>query len=146
MTSPWRLRGRFGRQAVDARRTVRIDAVLRLAERFVHDLGQLLGGGVADLEPYVDNALAARLRHTLQTATDLAGAMHPDFSDYAEVRIAGDVLDLAKPVRAAVEFDDRSTWSPGSQHVTVRARRRVRIDLVFDAAITTIVDQRIELV
>ena len=72
--------------------------------------------------------------------------MRPNFADYAEVRIAGDVLDLAEPVRAVVEFDDRSSWSAGPEHPAVRARRRVRIELLFDAAITTILDHRIELV
>jgi hypothetical protein len=72
--------------------------------------------------------------------------MRPDFGDYAEVRISGDVLNLAQPVQVAVEFDDRSTWSASPVEAAIRARRRVRLELVFDAAITTVLDHRVELV
>jgi hypothetical protein len=120
--------------------------VLRLVERFVYDLGMLLAGNTADLEPYVEATVAARLRTTLQRVQRSGRAMRPDFGDYAEVRISGDVLNLAQPVQVAVEFDDRSTWSASPVEAAIRARRRVRLELVFDAAITTVLDHRVELV
>ena len=90
--------------------------------------------------------VAARLRTTLQRVQRSGRVMRPDFGDYAEVRISGDVLDLAQPVQVAVEFDDRSTWSASPVDAAIRARRRVRLELVFDAAITTVLDHRVELV
>jgi hypothetical protein len=106
----------------------------------------LLAGNTADLEPYVEATVAARLRTTLQRVQRSGRAMRPDFGDYAEVRISGDVLNLAQPVQVAVEFDDRSTWSASPVEAAIRARRRVRLELVFDAAITTVLDHRVELV
>jgi hypothetical protein len=146
MTIPTRVRGRLSRGDADARRTQRVGDVLRLAERFVYDLGMLLAGNTADLEPYVEATVAARLRTTLQHVQRSGRAMRPDFGDYAEVRISGDVLNLVQPVQVAVEFDDRSTWSASPVEAAVRARRRVRLELVFDAAITTVLDHRVELV
>ncbi len=90
--------------------------------------------------------MAARLRTTLQRVQRSGRVMRPDFGDYAEVRISGDVLDLAQPVQVAVEFDDRSTWSASPVDAAIRARRRVRLELVLDAAITTVLDHRVELV
>jgi hypothetical protein len=146
VTIPTRVRGRLSRGDADARRTQRVGDVLRLVERFVYDLGMLLAGNTADLEPYVEATVAARLRTTLQRVQRSGRAMRPDFGDYAEVRISGDVLNLAQPVQVAVEFDDRSTWSASPVEAAIRARRRVRLELVFDAAITTVLDHRVELV
>jgi hypothetical protein len=146
VTISTRVRGRLSRGDADARRTKRVGDVLRLVERFVYDLGMLIAGNTADLEPYVEATMAARLRTTLQRVQRSGRVMRPDFGDYAEVRISGDVLDIARPVEAVVEFDDRSTWSASPDEAAIRARRRVRLELVFDAAITTVLDHRVELV
>jgi hypothetical protein len=56
------------------------------------------------------------------------------------------LLDLSESVRAVVEFDDRSTRADGHGEVVTRWRRRVRLELLLDAAVATVLDYRIEIV
>jgi hypothetical protein len=118
---------------------------MRLVERFVYDLGLLIGGHAGDLDPYVEPGVRERLRSAL-TATVTGGATRPDFGEYAQVRIEGDLLDLSESVRAVVEFDDRSTREDGHGGAVARSRRRVRLELVLDPAVARVLDYRIEIV
>jgi hypothetical protein len=68
----------------------------------------------------------------------------PAFGEYAPVRIEGDLLDPATPVRAIVEFEDRSSRVDGQGRALAGPRRRVRVLLLPDAALTRVVDYRIE--
>lgn len=129
----------------DARRSRRVGEVMRLLERFVYDLGLLIGGHAGDLDAYVEPGVRARLRSAL-TPIDTGGTTRPDFGEYAQVRIEGDLLDLSESVRAVVEFDDRSTRADGRGEVVTRWRRRVRLELLLDPAVATVLDFRIEIV
>jgi hypothetical protein len=76
-----------------------------------------------------------------------AGAMtRTDFGEYAQVRIEGDLLDLSEPVSAVVEFDDRSTRLDEDGSTVSRSRRRVRLQLLIDPAVSQVLDQRLELI
>lgn len=142
-------RGRWRRSTQadrDRRRSQRVSAVLELAERFVYDLGLLVAGDFADMSEYVDARCAERLRSVVQPAL-VAGAMtRTDFGEYAQVRIEGDLLDLSEPVSAVVEFDDRSTRLDEDGSTVSRSRRRVRLQLLIDPAVSQVLDQRLELI
>jgi hypothetical protein len=136
------LLGRGATREADARRSLRVTEVMRLVEHFVYDLGMLMAGHPDDLDGYVEPGVRRRLRGTLKPAL-AGGAIRPDFGEYAQVRIEGDVLDLSESVRAVVEFDDRSSRSDGEGGAVTRSYRRVRLELVFDAAIARVIDYRI---
>ncbi|MGH7722841.1 MAG: hypothetical protein ACRENL_08440 [Candidatus Dormibacteria bacterium] len=140
------LRGQLAGRDDDARRSRRVAAVLQLVERFVYDLGLLIGGRAVDLDTYVEPVAATRLRDALEPALAAGAVTQPDFGEYAQVRVEGDLLNLAEPVRAVVEFDDRSTRLDGTGGAMVRLRRRVRLQLVIDPAVTMILDHRLEMV
>ncbi len=103
------LLGRPTRSDLDAKRAERVTRVLELVERFVYDLGLLISGEEVELGAYVDAGCADRLRTALRPALVAGTVTRPDFGEYAQVCIEGDVLDLSVPVRTVVEFDDRST-------------------------------------
>jgi hypothetical protein len=136
--------GRRARAEDDARRSRRVAEVLHLVERFVYDLGLLIAGRAVDLDTYVEVSAATRLRIALEPARTAVAVVRPDFGDYAQVRIEGNLLDLSASVRAVVEFDDHSTRTDGRGGTVARSRRRVRLGLVIDPAITRVLDHRIE--
>lgn len=141
------VRAMWGRRAGaedDARRSRRVAEVLHLVERFVYDLGLLIAGRAVDLDTYVEVSAATRLRNALEPARTPVAVVRPDFGDYAQVRIEGNLLDLSASVRAVVEFDDHSTRTDGRGGTVARSRRRVRLGLVIDPAITRVLDHRIE--
>jgi hypothetical protein len=130
----------------DTRRSQRVSAVLDLVERFVYDLGLLLEGEVAGMSDYVDAPCVQRLHSVVQPALAAGAMTRTDFGEYAQVRIEGDLLDLAVPVAAVVEFDDRSTRLDADGATVSRARRRVRLQLLLDPGVTRVLDQRVELI
>jgi len=140
------LHGRRAGNDVGARRSRRVAEVSQLVERFVYDLGLIIAGRVVHLEHYVEAAVARRLRDALEPALAAGAVTRPDFGEYAQLRIEGDLLDLSESVRTVVEFDDRSTRSDGRGEVMARSRRRVRLHLLIDPAITTVLDHRVEIV
>jgi hypothetical protein len=139
------LRRRAALRDADARRSRRVGDVMRLVERFVYDLGLCIGGHAGDLDAYVEPGVRARLRTAL-TPTVTGGSTRPDFGEYAQLRIEGDLLDPSEPVRAVVEFDDRSTRTDGHGGVVTRSRQRVRLELLLDPAVAGVLDYRIEIV
>ena len=143
MTSRRRLR-LPGRRDDDAR-SRRVAEVMTVVERFVYDLGLMSAGASVDLERYVDPAAAARLRHALRPAVGADVSTRPDYGEYAQLRIEGDLLDPDVPVLAVVELDDRSTRVDASGHAVVRLRRRLRLLLVLDPESTRVLDHRLEI-
>lgn len=118
---------------------------MAIVERFVFDLGVLASGHTADIDEYVEPSIAARLRRAMQPGLHGRLTTRPDFGEYAQVRIDGDLLDSTAQVRTVVEFDDRSTRVDREGRAVLRCRRRVRLLLLLDPAITRILDQRLEL-
>lgn len=145
MKSVRQLLSMSGRRSEDDERDRRTTMVMSLIDRFVFDLGLLAAGQDADIESYVAAEVAARVRTAIRPALDCGLSTRPDFGDYAQVRIEGDLLDIAGPVRAVVEFDDRSVRVDPQGRTVSRMRRRVRILMLLDAAITRVVDQRLEI-
>jgi hypothetical protein len=130
----------------DEQREQRTASVLQVVERFVYDLGLLISGHDTDLDSYVDTATARRLRDSLLPVVGTELAVRPDFGEYAQVRIEGDLLDATSTVRTVVEFDDRSNRVDQQGRPVSRIRRRVRLLLILDPSTTRIVDHRVDVV
>jgi hypothetical protein len=146
VSQAWRVLGRHGRRDLDTRRGQRVTRVLELVERFVYDLGLLISGEQVDLGAYVDATVAERLRAAVRPALEAGAVTRPDFGEYAQVRIEGDVLDLSLPVTTVVEFDDRSTRLHEGDAAPLQVRRRVRLQLLLDASLCRVLDHRVEVV
>ena len=119
--------------------------MLGLVDRFVYDLGLLLAGRPVDLRDYVAPSAAARLVRALEPVEGRS-ALEPAFGDFAQVRIEGNVLQAGAPVRTVVEFEDQSARLDEAGGPVARTRRRVRLRLLFDPAITTVMDHRVDIV
>jgi len=144
VSSVFGLLGRPTRGELDARRAQRVTRVLELVERFVYDLGLLIAGDPVDLDGYVEATSARRLGDAVRPALVGGAPTRPDFGEYAQVRIEGDLLDQSAPVRTVVEFDDRSRLVGETGSTPVHARRRVRLHLLLDPGISRVLDHRIE--
>jgi hypothetical protein len=143
MSSSPRLR--LPRRRADDARSRRVAGVLAVVERFVYDLGLLSAGDSVDLESYVDGPAAERLRHALRPAAGAEVSTRPDYGEYAQVRIEGDLLDPDGPVLTVVELDDRSTRVDANGNAVLRLRRRLRLLLVLDPASFRVLDHRLEI-
>lgn len=122
----------------------RVALALGLIERFVYDLGLLIGGHRVDLDDYVAPATVSRLQDALHPLQSAGSVVRVEFGEYAQVRIEGDVLDRNSPVRSVVEFEDRSARIDEDGRPVVRARRRIRLSLVLDPQLARVLDHRVE--
>jgi len=129
----------------DLRREQRVMLLMRLVERFLYDLGLLIAGRSVDQEDYVAAAVRARLHDALRPLQDSGCVIRPEFGEYAQVRIEGDLLDTSMPVLAAVDFEDRSSRLAADGVPLPRRRRQVRLLLEFDPDITTVLHHHVEL-
>ncbi|HEX4755016.1 MAG TPA: hypothetical protein VH661_04605 [Candidatus Dormibacteraeota bacterium] len=134
-----------GRHLDDDDRDRRTTLVMSLVDRFVFDLGLLAAGHEPDIESYVAADMAARLRTAMRPGLATGLTTRPDFGEYAQVRIEGDILDTDAAVRAVVEFDDQSIRVDARGRTVTRLRRHVRILLLFDPAITRVIEHRVEI-
>jgi hypothetical protein len=128
----------------DVSRAQRVERVLVLVERFVFDLGLLIAGEPTELRAYVDARVIERLEQSVQPALDAGALARPDFGEYAEVRIEDDLLDLSHPVSTLVEFDDCSSLTRAGGFAPAPHRRRMRLRLLLDAALTRVLDHHLE--
>lgn len=135
-----------GRHRDDSERDRRTSLVMALVERFVFDIGMLAAGRESDIESYVAPEVAARVRTAMRPGLSAGLITRPDFGEYAQVRIQGDLLDGDATVCAEVEFDDRSVRVDEGGRTVVRLRRRIRVLLLIDPPITRVLDHRLEIV
>jgi hypothetical protein len=135
---------RTSRSDLDSRRAQRVALVLELVERFVYDLGLVIAGEPVDLAGYVEAVPAARLCEAVRPALSSGVRTRPDFGEYAQVRIEGDILETSVPMVVIVEFDDRSTRLDDEGFAAFQSRRRVRLHLLLDGAAARVLDHRIE--
>lgn len=134
-----------GHRDADDERGRRSALVMEIVDRFVFDLGLLVSGSTVDLDGYVAPGPASRLRDAAQPGLGGTLTTQPDFGEYAQVRIEGDLLDVTAPVRAVVEFEDRSTRVDHQGRAVARIRRRVRLLLLLDPGIARVIDHRVEI-
>ena len=133
------------RHVDDDDRDRRTTLVMSLVDRFVFDLGLLAAGQDADIESYVAADVASRLRTAMRPGLATGLTTRPDFGEYAQVRIEGDILDTGAAVRTVVEFDDQSIRVDLRGRTVTRLGRRVRILLLFDPAISHVIEHRLEI-
>ena len=134
------------RRSADELRAARASRVTEMIEQFVHDLGLLIAGCTPDLSSYLEPDEVARLNDTVRPAVVGDGLLQPDFGEYAQVRIEGDILDDETPLRVEVEFEDRSVRYDAQHRPLTHYRRQVRITAVVDTAASRIVRHRIAFV
>jgi len=111
----------------DALRERRLDEVIGLVDRFMYDMARLIAGHPPEWETYV--ALGVTSCFTTAVAPFLAGgdAMRPDFGQFGQLRVDGDLTDSATPVEAWLEFDDRSLRETPDGRLIGSPRRRMQI-------------------
>jgi len=128
----------------DEIREHKLDAVKTLAERFTYDLGLLIAGHPVELEQYVADSPARRLRHSVEPFLACGDAMRPNFGDYGELRIEGYLLSSDHPIYAYVEFDDQSIRETSTGDLIPTGRRRMLLSLVIDPSAGRVLDYRLQ--
>ena len=114
----------------DEARERRLAECRSTVEDFVFGLGRLMAGHEPHLEHCASQDLVLRLRAALEPFLRSGDALRPDFGSHGELRVDGDLLDAAVPLRAWVEFEDRSMRQSGERLLPV-PRRRIRVQLVL---------------
>jgi len=127
----------------DELREQRLSQVKQLAERFVYDLGLLMAGHPAALEEYLVDAAAGRLRASLEPFLAAGDVMRPNFGEYGELRIEGDLLAMGRVVTAEVEFNDQSVREKRDGELLATRRRRIRLTLSIEPDLRRIADFRL---
>ena len=117
---------------------------MSLVERFVFDLGLMLSGESVVVDSYVSPKVAKQLGDAIRPDLVAGLTTRPDFGEYAQVRIEGDLL-APTTVRTVVEFEDRSTRVDRQGRVVARVRRRIRVLLLIDPSITVVMDHRLDI-
>lgn len=122
----------------DEIREQRLDLVRQLAERFTYDLGLLIAGHEVKLEDYVATAAARRLRSSVEPFLASGDAMRPNFGEYGELRVEGNLLNYSQPIFAHVEFDDQSIRETAAGELLPTGKRRMVLSLTIDPSCESI--------
>lgn len=130
----------LGGPTQDEVRERRLDAVKQLAERFTYDLGLLIAGHPVRLEDYVEPGAAQRLRASIEPFLATGDAMRPNFGEYGELRVEGNLLADTAPIYAHVEFDDQSVRETANGDLIPMGKRRMLLSLVIDPSATRVHD------
>ncbi|MFN2568000.1 MAG: hypothetical protein ABR564_00135 [Candidatus Dormibacteria bacterium] len=128
----------------DELRDRRLQSIKELAERFVFDLGLLMAGHPATLEEYVSAAAASRLRASLEPFLATGDAMRPNFGEYGELRVEGDLLRDDRCLNADVDFTDHSVRETSEGNLLPARRRRMRLTLTIDPDLRRIAEFRLQ--
>jgi hypothetical protein len=124
----------------DELREQKLDMIKQLAERFTYDLALLIAGHPVELEAYLAPAAAARLRASIQPFLDTGDAMRPNFGEYGELRVEGNLLSNDQPIQAFVEFDDQSVRETAAGDLMPTGRKRMLLSMLIDPSCRGISD------
>ena len=124
----------------DEIREQRLEAVKQLAERFTYDLGLLIAGHQVNFDAYVAPDASARLRASVEPFLASGDAMRPNFGEYGELRVEGNLLDMSMPIHAYVEFDDQSVRETSAGELIAMGKRRMQLTLVIRPDAQSIAD------
>ena len=105
----------------------RLGDVRRTVEGFALGLGRLTAGHEPEFDGCVSRSLETRIRNALQPFLVSEETIRPDFGAYGKLRIEGDLLRSDVPVRAWLEFDDRSMLQTRTGRLLPVPRRRVNL-------------------
>src|SRR5581483_2724481 len=114
----------------DEVREQRLEAIKRLCERFSYDLGLLIAGHPVAFEEYMDQHAAARLRDSVEPFLATGDAMRPNFGEYGELRVEGNLLDHTQPIYAFIEFDDQSVRETAAGELIPSQKRRMLLSII----------------
>jgi hypothetical protein len=121
-------------------REQRLSEVKQLAERFTYDLGLIIAGHKVKLEDYVASEAADRVRKSLEPFLSSGDLMRPNFGEYGELRVEGNLLNLQQPIFAYIEFDDQSVRETKDGDLIPMGKRRMLLTLVIDPSCTGVND------
>jgi hypothetical protein len=125
---------------LDDLREQRLDDIKALAERFTYDLGLLMAGHDVNFEEYVNPPVAARLRASMEPFLATGDAMRPNFGEYGDLRVEGDLAGGRDPVMAYVEFEDQSIRETAGGDLIPVPRHRMNLTLTIDPTCRGILD------
>ncbi len=120
------------RPSADDLREQRLEDVRTVAERFIFDLGRLIAGHETDFHEYVVPSLAATLVSSVEPFLETGDAMRPNFGDYGEMRVEGNLLDPRVPISAQIEFTDQSVRESAGGDLIPTPRRRMVLTMTID--------------
>jgi hypothetical protein len=124
----------------------RLTRVTTIAERFMYDLGVMLSGQRDLFDDYVSAGALAALRSAIEPFLQSGTSFQPDFGEYAQLTVAGSLADVGEPVTAWVDFEDRSRAHASDGTLVAVPRRSLRLTLVIDATVQTVIGHQLELV
>ena len=125
---------------LDDIREQRLDDIKALAERFTYDLGLLIAGHEVNFEEYVNPPVAQRFRDTMEPFLATGDAMRPNFGEYGDLRIEGNLVNASSPIMAYVEFEDNSIRETAEGELIPIPRRRMSLTLTIDPTCRGILD------
>lgn len=137
---PFGKKGKAAGPTQDEMRERRLDAVKKLAERFTYDMGLLIAGHTVNFEEYLASSVATRLRAGVEPFLASGDAMRPNFGEYGELRVEGDLLSNEDPIHAYIEFDDQSVRVTSAGDLIPGPKRRMIITLRIAPGATSIED------
>lgn len=136
-------RPQLARRAPDGRER-RLGEVMALAERFMFDLGMMLSGQHDRFDEYVSAQALATVRMAVEPFLRSGTSFQPDFGEYAQLTVAGSLADSHEPVKAFVDFEDRSRAQASDGRFVTASRRCLRLTLVIDPSVHTVVGHSLE--
>lgn len=125
---------------VDDLREQRLDDIKALAERFTYDLGLLIAGHEVGFEEYVNPPVAQRFRNTMAPFLATGDAMRPNFGEYGDLRVEGNLTSGERPIMAYIQFIDQSTRETPAGEQIATPRRRMELVLTIDPTCRGILD------
>ena len=113
-------------------REMKLDNIKAICEKFVYDLGLVIAGHTVRLEEYVNPTAATKLINSVEPFLASGDAMKPNFGEYGELRVEGNILDNTQPIFAYIHFDDLSIRETASGELVPTPRRKMLLTLVLD--------------
>jgi hypothetical protein len=123
-----RLRQATDRTSEHALREERLERIRDAVEQFAYTLGLLISGHDTPAD-HPDHDLAVRLQRELHPFLSRGDVMRPDFGPWGELRVEADLLRIADPVLAMLEFDDRCVRQTAGGRLVPARRRRLRLTM-----------------
>jgi hypothetical protein len=109
-----------------ALREQRLEHVRDAVDQFAYSLGLLMAGHDPSGE-CADVAVETHMHGVMSPFLARGDVMRPDFGPFGDLRIEGDLLQTAEPVRTTLEFDDRSVRQTARGRLIPARRRRLRL-------------------
>jgi hypothetical protein len=124
----------------DELREKKVDQIKALAERFIYDLGLFIAGHDVNFGEYLSAPVVDRFNQSVAPFRASGDIMRPNFGDFGDMRIQGNLLDSHMPVLAHIEFDDQSVRETKEGDVIPQPKRHMLLNLVIEPDLAHIRD------